>query len=57
MRLRDMHLLVDESGQAVVEYGTLLALIVVGALVFIPGVADAVTTMYQSTRDAILAAL
>ena len=43
-----------ESGQAVVEYGTLLALIVVAALVFIPGLADAVTGMWQGVHDAIL---
>jgi Flp pilus assembly pilin Flp len=57
MRLSDTHLLADESGQAVVEYGTLLALIVVGALVFVPGVGDAVTSMYQGVRDSLLAVL
>jgi Flp pilus assembly pilin Flp len=53
----DTQLMVEEAGQAVVEYGVLLALIVVGALVFLPGLADAVTAMYQTVRDALLAAL
>jgi Flp pilus assembly pilin Flp len=49
--------LAGESGQAVVEYGVLLALIVVGALAFIPGLAGAVTAMWQSAHDAILSVL
>jgi Flp pilus assembly pilin Flp len=57
--MEDTHTLrlAGESGQAVVEYGTLLALIVVGALVFIPGLADAVTGLYRSALDALDAAL
>ena len=46
-----------ETGQAVVEYGVLLAFIAVGALVFIPGVHDAVASLYQSARDALDAVL
>jgi Flp pilus assembly pilin Flp len=42
-----------ESGQAVLEYGILLALISVGAIIFLPGISGVVTTMYQSVRDAI----
>ena len=49
--------LAGESGQAVVEYGVLLALIVVGALAFIPGLAGAVTSLWQSAHDAILSVL
>ena len=46
-----------EAGQAMVEYGTLLALIFVGAIVFLPGVGDVVESMYQGVRDALLAVL
>ena len=53
MKETDISRRAGESGQAVVEYGVLLALIVVGALVFIPGLGDAVSTLYQNARDAI----
>ena len=38
----------DEAGQAMVEYGILLALISVAALVFIPGVGDAVSNAFST---------
>jgi Flp pilus assembly pilin Flp len=47
----------DEEGQAVVEYAILLAFILVGALVFLPGLQTAVMTMYQGVRDALDAVL
>ena len=43
----------DEAGQAMVEYGVLLALISVAALVFIPGVGDAVSNAFSSVEAAL----
>jgi Flp pilus assembly pilin Flp len=41
----------DEAGQAMVEYGILLALISVAALFFIPGVGDAVSSAFSTVSD------
>jgi pilus assembly protein Flp/PilA len=41
----------DETGQAMVEYGILLALISVAALVFIPGVGTAVSNAFSTVSD------
>jgi Flp pilus assembly pilin Flp len=43
----------DEAGQAMVEYGILLALITVAALAFIPGVGDAVSNAFSSVSAAL----
>jgi Flp pilus assembly pilin Flp len=43
----------DEAGQAMVEYGILLALITVAALAFIPGVGHAVSKAFSSVSAAI----
>lgn len=42
-----------EDGQAVVEYGVLLALILVLALAFIPGVGSAVADAFSSVSTAL----
>jgi Flp pilus assembly pilin Flp len=47
----------DQTGQAVVEYGILLAIISVAAVAFLPGLGGEVSTLYQTARDAIDAAL
>jgi pilus assembly protein Flp/PilA len=43
----------DEAGQAMVEYGILLALISVAALAFIPGVGTAVSNAFSSVSAAL----
>ena len=43
----------EESGQAAVEYGVLLALILVAALVFIPGVGTAVANAFSDVSAAL----
>src|SRR3954452_15887131 len=45
-----------ESGQAMVEYGVLLALISVAALAFIPGIGTAVAGAFSDVLDAITGA-
>ena len=57
MHLSQERHVTDEAGQAVVEYGILLALISVAAIAFLPGVGDAVSTLYQTASDAITTAL
>lgn len=42
-----------EEGQAAVEYGVLLALILVAALAFIPGVGTAVAGAFSDVVDAL----
>jgi Flp pilus assembly pilin Flp len=44
----------QEAGQAAVEYGVLLALILVAALVFIPGVGGAVADAFSDVSDALV---
>jgi Flp pilus assembly pilin Flp len=43
----------DERGQAAVEYGVLLALILVAALAFIPGVGTKVADAFSDVSSAL----
>jgi pilus assembly protein Flp/PilA len=47
----------DESGQAMVEYGILVALISVAALAFIPGIGTAISGAFESVSSALAGAL
>jgi len=47
----------DESGQAMVEYGILVALISVAALAFIPGIGTAISGAFESVSSALGSAL
>jgi Flp pilus assembly pilin Flp len=53
MRVNIAQELSDESGQAMVEYGVLVALISIAAMAFLPGLGDIVGQAFQSARDAI----
>ena len=57
MHFNETQHMAGEAGQAMVEYGALLALIFVAVMVFIPAVGDSVAGLYQTVRDALIATL